>query len=74
MDGERAGRLPASATAVGPCTELSRLGGPLTGARLAVLRAEVLLPLHASDAGRAAVQLKRLAARALCRRGRRWVG
>lgn len=69
MDGERAGRLPASATAVRPCTERGRLGGPLTGARLAVLRAEMLLPAHARDAARAAVQLKPLAARALCRRG-----
>jgi hypothetical protein len=51
VDGERAGRLRASATAVGPCTERGRLGGPLTGAHWAVLRAEVLMPAHAHDAG-----------------------
>jgi len=72
VDGERAGRLRASATAVGPCTERGRLGGPLTRARFAGLRAEVLLPAHGHDAARAAVQLKRLAARALCR-ARRFV-
>jgi hypothetical protein len=54
---------------MGPCTERGRLGGPLAGARWADLRAKVLLPLHARDAARAVVQLERLAARALCRRG-----
>lgn len=56
------------ATAMGPCTERGQLGGPRTGARWAVLVAEVLLP-QTRYAARAAVQLKRLAARALCRRG-----